>query len=428
MPNPTGKGVIVSSTSWDEVAKVVSERWNHVVAGDYTPPPCPEKSVLRDLLQAVNYASGFPEEGRYPRFNVTATNGSPQNPGVWRLSQPRPLTVSELRRLIPATDVCKSAVHVEWHPDDSLSITGIHDIGTSWHPARMGLSYQYDVPHTLLVEVERPNRLHIYQGQHRIATFSDGKLHVPIGLDLPLFLHDHANIGLSDLSERLIQPADEPPHEYENFEFIALWNCYAGIVNSISKAGHGGALILVPSAKNAESSSLRMKYSMRCSSLTDAFVDFINARHEVANLYWLLDHGDSASSDPIARLDWKARTAFDRLVERIRLVAGLARCDGAVVVTRALELLGFGCEIVAQLRPGAAAYEVTHEIPKQRTKLAVEQFGMRHRSAVKFVSQCIDAVALVVSQDGPISGVWADEDSVYVRRGVRLVNANLPWT
>jgi hypothetical protein len=60
--------------------------------------------------------------------------------------------------------------------------------------------------------------------------------------------------------------------------------------------------------------------------------------------------------------------------------------------------------------------------------LNVEEFGLRHRSAIKLVSQKPEYYVLVISQDGPISVVWSDEDTlVNVRRGANLVNLNMPW-
>lgn len=70
---------------------------------------------------------------------------------------------------------------------------------------------------------------------------------------------------------------------------------------------------------------------------------------------------------------------------------------------------------------------VERDFDTKKEPLDVEQFGMRHRSAVKYVSQTRDAVALIVSQDGPVTGIWWD-DRVLVRSGTRLVNANIPWS
>ena len=166
---------------------------------------------------------------------------------------------------------------------------------------------------------------------------------------------------------------------------------------------------------------------MHSTILTDAFVDFMNARHEVSNCYYLRDLGRKISDGRLAKLDWKSKHAFDRLVESTRSVARFAQCDGAVVISRSLEALGFGAEIAIEHRKGTRVFDVAHEARRKHRSLDVEQFGMRHRSAIKFVGHCEGAVALVASQDGPVSGIWADGGRVYVKRGLQLVNANLPW-
>lgn len=410
-----------------DFAKAVCQRWTNLVAGQYTPPPCPTSKALYSLLEHVNYAAGHPEEGRYPKFNVTGTSAKQHIAGVWRFAEPRPLNVAELRRLIPATDSLKSAVHVEWDSANLLHIVGVHDIGTSWLRARQGLDYHYTAPATLLIEVERPNRLSVYQGQFQVGTFSDGEAETTRGLAMPLFLHNVVRGGLADLDDRIVQPKDEPPRIYSEFEFMAFWNCYAALANLIAAAGHGGALIVLPSAAEAKHSLLRRKYPMHDRSLSDAFVSFINARHEVGNEYYLRESEVQQDDSRLAQMDWKTKRAFDHLIECTQSVARFAQCDGAVVVSRSLEVLGFGCEIAAELRPDAKVFEVMHELRHERRQLDVEQFGMRHRSAVKFASQCSEAVILVISQDGPISAIWPEADGVHVRKGVHLVNANLPW-
>lgn len=411
----------------EDVAAAVCKRWKNLVAGEYVPPPCPPRAVLHSLLQIVNYAAGFPEEGRYPKFNVTATRVKQPTDGVWRFVDPRPLTVPELRRLIPATDHRKSAIHVEWNSAGSLRLAGVHDLGTSWHRAREGLSYHYSAPPTLFIEVERPNRLNIYQGAYRIAAFADGEADLNGDLATAFFLHESTRGGLLDLASRIKEPEDEPIREYDQFQFLALWNCYAAIANTISSTGHGGALVILPSRNAAETPLLRRKYRMNSTTLSDAFVDFINARHESANLYYLQDLGTKDEDGNLARLDSALRKAFDRLVESTRTVAHFAQCDGAVVISRSLEVLGFGAEIAADLRDDTVVLEIDKDFDTKPRALDVEQFGMRHRSAVKFASQCSGAVLLVVSQDGPISGIWGEAKIVRVRKGVRLVNMNLPW-
>ena len=87
-------------------------------------------------------------------------------------------------------------------------------------------------------------------------------------------------------------------------------------------------------------------------------------------------------------------------------------------------------EIAAELRESSAvgaADTDQAEVNRKFRKLDVEQFGMRHRSALKLVSQEPSWRVLVVSQDGPISAVWSEHATVIIRRGVNLVNINMPW-
>jgi hypothetical protein len=82
-----------------------------------------------------------------------------------------------------------------------------------------------------------------------------------------------------------------------------------------------------------------------------------------------------------------------------RLCASLADVDGAVVMTKRFELLGFGGEILGG--PG--------DLPTVRRALdlegdsyevePVDGVGTRHRSAYRLCQQIHDAVVLVVSHD-----------------------------
>src|SRR6266568_5158592 len=91
------------------LAKLARERWDQLVAGDYSPPPCPPEKLLRELFEVVYLTASAPEEDRYPKFNLVAslaTDGGDQQE-IGRRSQfveRRPLSVAELRRLAPAVD------------------------------------------------------------------------------------------------------------------------------------------------------------------------------------------------------------------------------------------------------------------------------------------------------------------------------------
>lgn len=399
-----------------DLAQCVHKVWSTFVAGNYTPPPCPPEATLRELLEAASIASAFPEEGRYPRFNLIARpNGSEYSHPVWRFEQRRPYTPGELRGLIPATDFKKSAVVVEWDEQGTLKVVGLGDFGTSWHRARLALKYQYNPPQSLLVEFPRPGRIDVYQGEFKIASLADGVLAVHEN-DPTLCLHSSVRGGLSDLRERICNPTHEDYREWSGFEFLALWNVYASIANLISSAGHGGALIILPQPEHEALASLRVKFRYNSKHLTNAFLGFINARHEFMDILEQLKSDtkeDGASSGLRSErgltLERAMEEAQEDLVEKIRFTAQLANCDGALLISRDLTVVGFGTEVRAGLRPDVVIVNVGNELRRQGADLDIEAFGMRHRSAIKLVSQHPSVRVLVASQDGPISAVWADE-------------------
>jgi hypothetical protein len=151
-----------------DLARAVHDRWDKMVAGDYVTPPCPPLPMLKHLLEACYLAANVPEETRYPRFNVIAIpkegfSQSERIEGQWQFLSPRPYNVGELRRLAPAVDLKKSAIWVAWD-GQGLQIVGLIDLGTSWHRARSGLGYRYQYPSSLIVQIDRPGRLRVYQG------------------------------------------------------------------------------------------------------------------------------------------------------------------------------------------------------------------------------------------------------------------------
>jgi hypothetical protein len=413
------------------LAQVVAQRWNHVCGGSYVTPPGPPEELLREVLEVAYLAASAPEEDRFPRFNLVClskTNGASADliGNRWKFAELRELSVSELRRLAPASDLRKSAIWLEWH-DSKWKIAGLIDLGTSWSRARAGLEYHYRIPACLLIEVDRPGRLRVYQGQFHVASLTDGIIDVPFGIDMHLSLHATAGCGLDTISDEILRPKIEHPREYENFEFIAMWNTYAAIANSISLLGHGGAIIIVPEGTTLSHDSLKIKYSTDAHVLRSSFIKFINARHIFGDLAAREDQGDDISEYEMSHAALKSSEAFTELVEATRFVAQLSGCDGAVVISEGLRLLGFGAEISAELKDGTVAFDVIRELSRGLEPLNVEQFGMRHRSAIKLVSQHSDVRVLVVSQDGPISSVWYEKDAVHVRRNVNLVNMNMPW-
>lgn len=417
-----------------DLARVTTQRWENICGGEYVAPPCPPKKLLQELLEVVYLTATAPEESRFPSFNVVTAPAGPDGDGLdlgrrWAFDQKRQLSVSELRRLAPAVDLRKSAIWIEWD-SDRWAIVGLVDLGTSWHRARMGLEYNYRHPSCLLLQIDRPGRIRVYQGGFQVATLSDGEITGHEGIELQTALGPAAANGLRILGKEIIWPKIEEPREFENFAFTALWNTYAAIANSVGILGHGGALIVIPANRKISAKNATIKYRIKSSALRSAFVSFMNARNVIGDLMAREENGETIPVEVFSHAQINGHGSFVELVEATRFVAQLSGCDGAIVISDDLRLIGFGAEIRAELRKGWNAVEVFSDFDvfdDKSVKLDIEEFGMRHRSAVKFVSQESRAQVLVVSQDGPVSAIWSKKKEVVVRRGVNLVNMDMPW-
>jgi hypothetical protein len=149
---------------------------------------------------------------------------------------------------------------------------------------------------------------------------------------------------------------------------------------SMRAHGHGGTLLVVPADSDEWRESLvhPMPYAVR-----PGFSTLAQLVHE-----------------PGVRRgrEWEAD-----LREAVELIAGLTAVDGATVLTNQYELIAFGAKIVPRHgHLGVEQVTLTESIEDglpvivHPTRLG----GTRHFSAVQFVTQQRDSVALVASQDG----------------------------
>lgn len=410
-----------------DLSNFVYEKWSLLVAGAYEAPPCPPKKILQDILEVCYIVSCAFEETRSLQFNIICLPLGKEVPNQWLFDSIRQLTVSELKRLSPVVDLKKSAVLLNLDAD-GVYVSGIVDLGTSWHRARMGLGYQYTFPHALVVQADKPGRVKVYQSRFLVATLNEGKIESSFASNSSyhLFLHPAANAGADKISLELEHPDYEHPRDFLEFYFLAIWNTYVAIANSISLGGHGGMLIILSNTEDANDQNLRIKYKCSSDNLRDALKSFLNKRNIMGDLIDIDKDGHWVPYEAFSKTELDIREKYESVVESTRLIAGLAGCDGAVVITDDLRLVGFGAEIRSTMNEGSKIYEVTQELGDNKTLCDIEQFGMRHRSALKLVSQKNDCIALVVSQDGPISGVWNKSGDVILKKGVTLTNANMP--
>ena len=125
----------------------------------------------------------------------------------------------------------------------------------------------------------------------------------------------------------------------------------------------------------------------------------------------------SVSDPPVVAWQYYAQIHERRLsnldeaiFEMAHLIAGLAAVDGAVVLTKRMELLGFGAEIGGSLMD---VPDVARATDAEGQKFEIEpttDVGTRHRSAFRLCHAVRDALAIVISQDGEVRFVACKDD------------------
>jgi hypothetical protein len=100
----------------------------------------------------------------------------------------------------------------------------------------------------------------------------------------------------------------------------------------------------------------------------------------------------------------------------LRRVAPYASVDGAVVVTRNLDVLGFGAKIHTPHAVGPVLVTGPQDEPTRADMRPMEDTGgTRHQSAARFVAAHHGCVAVVVSHDRHISLFFWEESLASVR-------------
>lgn len=184
----------------------------------------------------------------------------------------------------------------------------------------------------------------------------------------------------------------------------------AALARRILRRGNGGALLFVPGVDGAWTRFVDIAYRFASPDGT--------LRSAVASEIEGADARTFAPEAPEA-LKWQAVGAapghLSAEAAALRRVAPYAEVDGAVVVTRDLEILGFGAKIVAPTG-------TSHVLVGDDLVSIEDTGGTRHQSAARFVGMCSDCAATVISHDGHISLLHWDRE----RRAVRMIR-NVEW-
>jgi hypothetical protein len=391
----------------------------------------PEPAVLETLLSTVYQATLLREEERPVTFRLilgdAASFPEPAGPpqGLHRLvfTRPRPFTEHELRRLSPAAKYHRSLIGVTCSAEGELVIWGLLQSGPRWLDAvRGGRGSLPTLPAAkLVVRATGPGRVAVASGSLMLGELRAGQVTAP-GSDvfesrwLPAFFaSERAELAALHAEARRTAGGSWADLDADLTRMLSQ-HMVRRIISTVRAAHHGGMLVMLPSEQYADVMPrlLRAKYS---------FAD-AEPRRRFRTL--MLDVMATLAATPPAERDgvtvgWStygasrspALAALDEAVfELSHLVAALAEVDGAVVLTKRYELLGFGAEIAGDF-PDVQTVQRALDIEADECESeTLEGVGTRHRSAYRLCARVHDAMVVVISQDGGVRFVAWKNDAV----------------
>jgi hypothetical protein len=372
-----------------------------------------------------------------PRAAIVHRHGQERIIESWPFAAPRPFSVQEIRRIAVTADVDTAAVWVEFtpDPDEPLVIRGLLNLGSSWARARRAFAYSYDaLPEALLVRVDAPGHLTVFQGSYVVASLRSGRIQVetPLSTSDLLGAYPLFREGQKLLRSQITPPRFEVLRDWDQFEWLTYVNTILAIVTSIQAGCHGGALILAGAACSLTAHGhdlVKIKYRLAAepTHLRRRFVEFMNIRHQYGDMVrqYAVDH----AMPPQSQFSLGSLVDAQRkLAETCAFVGNLAAADGALILRSDLAVDGFSTEILLDRVQHTPVYEIHNPFRGDRNTYDAEQRGTRHRSAMRLCAAMPDLCVFVVSQDGGVSLVWNDNGEVCIKSGIQTTGVFLSYS
>ena len=341
----------------------------------------PSSEILEEVCSVLMNVSCMREEGNFSSFRVCFISADSDFLDAYvyahslRFDNPVPFTVSAMRKLAPAINPEMSYLVLDIS-QDPIMVTGIIASYTTWDKVIAGeLTDGSMMPAVPNLFVRAPGEIDGCLGENTIVSYSFGSTVI-----------SRYDVFKSTLIARQLR-SGSVVDDAERLHFLSrvLWK--------VDKFRHGGAILIVPS-EEACKGYINIKYRIPCEFLFNDEKSLIEISRSVRER---------------------------ELVSYSDFVAKLTTVDGAVLLTKDLDLIGFGVEILTDLmeQKEPPMRFISSDDSINRNKKFSDN-GTRHRSGYRFCHEVKDSVAIIISQDGAIKACTREKNDVVVYDNIAL--------
>ena len=395
----------------------------------------PDREALEDIISTCYQVSMMSEELRSQRFRIALCDLSEFPPELGPpygflgtvFREPRAFHEHELLKLSPASEFESSLIGVRHDPAEGLQIWGLINSGTRWTQAFQGGSKTIiPMPDALVLDITGPGSIRAYRGSTILAQLSSGRIMMPSTnvLHSRLIARRMERFD-KEMMEMHIRSRPGPDQAWatvsENFVAGLYKQVIKRIISSIRNMKHGGTIIMFPSDLvrwiTSPNPHLFLKYIFRDEDPVRRLRWLtISIMNQLARYYGSAgEHGKVVGwSEYIAATSKTLLELDEALFESARFIANLAAVDGAVVLTKGLDLVGFGAVVKGAFSKEDIIARATDAEGEQRVYERAEGVGTRHLSVYHLCRQIPDVLAIVISQDGNTNLVsWMNDFVTY---------------
>jgi hypothetical protein len=378
----------------------------------------PTEGLLRLLLDVAYHATLLHEEQRPVTFRLLlgrpeelmTDNQPPIALSGVSLDRPRPFNEQEVRRISMAADFYRSLIGVTPYGDEKLKIWGILLSGSRWVNSLEGGRFSgIPLPTRIVVHALGPGRVTVFVGHRRLAALSGGQLEAyAFDLFQSQWLRETFKTVRKQMQHWLFQDADLPfvPIDTEFLRELSQ-NIVRRIVSVVRNAKHGGTLVFIEPQEETcltdRNGPLRFKYRLAQNHQRKRYRQLI--RSAISRLCKL------AAANNVQNIGWSEYQSFadrelseldEAFFEFAHFLADLTSVDGALILTKNWEVVGFGAELLSEASSLASVRRAMDLEGTIWANEALDDEGTRHRAVYRLCDQYPNCLAIVVSQDGSV--------------------------